>query len=70
MICPKCGAFATHLQHCWKCGVDLQTEPSHSGLEKVEPAAPYFTQDEITSKLNEVIEKVNLIMEVMNKGVK
>ena len=47
-----------------------------SGLEKIEPLNPRNVSSEYWNathenrdKLNEVIEKVNLIMEVMNKGV-
>jgi hypothetical protein len=48
----------------------------HSGLEKIKPIAHELTRMSFTTadmnialKLNEVIEKVNLMMEVMNKGV-
>ena len=47
-----------------------------SGLEKIEPLAHELTRMSFTTadmnialKLNEVIEKVNLIMEYLNQGV-
>ena len=49
---------------------------TNHGLEKIEPIAHELTRMSFTTadmnialKLNEVIEKVNLITEVMNKGV-
>jgi len=47
--------------------VELLTEPAIPGLEKIEPLKGGLT---VIDKLNEVIEKVNSIMEVMNKGAK
>ena len=41
-------------------------KPAYSGLEKIEPIIS-FEHPETVSKLNEVIEKVNLIMEVMKE---
>jgi len=58
---------------------ELSTEPtgtlSISGLEKIEPISGIIIESrwsppspsEFTVKLNEVIEKVNRIMEVMNR---
>ena len=42
-------------------------EPACSGLSKIEPLGRYYSHDDIINKLNEVIEKVNLMMEVMNQ---
>ena len=64
MICPKCGMETSPLDN----GPCLLCKTTHSGLEKVEPIATYpSTSFDINSKLNEVIEKVNRIMEVMNR---
>ena len=49
--------------------------PDYSGLEKIEPISGIIIESrwsppspsEFTAKLNEVIEKVNRIMEVMNR---
>ncbi len=61
---------------------ELSTEPtgtlSISGLEKIEPISGIIIESrwsppspsEFTAKLNEVIEKLNLVMDYLNKGVK
>jgi hypothetical protein len=68
--------------YCWKCGIrwSVKTVATNSsvpypGLEKIEPIGnktvygPDFTksEEEIAVKLNEVIERLNTVMEVMNK---
>ncbi len=71
MICPKCGMETSPLDN----GPCLLCKTTHSGIEKIEPIkvrprSPihYLTPQEIIEdKLNEVIEKVNRIMEVMNR---
>ena len=51
--------------------VELLTEPAIPGLEKIEPMNTiYPTIMEATLKLNEVIEKVNLMMAYLNQGVR
>ena len=71
MICPKCGMETSPLDNgpCVVCG----PVTAHSCLEKIEPIRdPYqgfcdHTVMRLSTKLNEVIEKVNLIMEVIGR---
>ncbi len=50
--------------------VELLTEPAIPGLEKIEPMNTiYPTIMEATLKLNEVIEKVNKIIDYMDQQV-
>ena len=71
MICPNCGWDATNMRKtCEYCGPFVaKSEPTipHSGLEKIEPLEGGLT---VIDKLNEVIEKVNLLIDLQNKGVK
>ena len=66
---------------CPSCGHVLREEGDksiqHSGLEKIEPLNPRNVSSEYwnathenRAKLNEVIEKLNLVMDYLNKGVK
>ena len=71
MICPKCGMETSPLDN----GPCLLCKTTHSDLEKIEPISGIIIESrwsppspsEFTVKLNEVIEKVNRIMEVMNR---
>ena len=58
-ICPSCHTYITS-PYYWPV-VD-----AHSGLEKIKPLKNLYHLD-THNKLNEVIEKVNRIMEVMNR---
>ena len=73
MICPNCGMETSPLDN----GPCLLCKTTHSGLEKVEPLVtqhisyPYWSvAEENRAKLNKVIEKVNLLIDLQNKGVK
>lgn len=83
MICPNCGFTANYVvngdKFCANCLSLLMPYPktSISDLEKIEPLNPRNVSSEYWNathenrdKLNEVIEKVNLMMEYLNKGVK
>ena len=80
MICPNCGFTANYVvngdKFCANCLSLLMPYPktSISDLEKIEPLNPRNVSSEYwnathenRAKLNEVIEKVNRIMEVMNR---
>ena len=85
MICPKCGGETVTIDNvCVMCGTYLtqfvlpcEIKTSIFSLEKIEPLSGIIIESrwsppstsELTAKLNEVIKKVNLMMEVMNKGV-
>ena len=85
MICPNCLSQMNKIDatnrlresfFCSRCNrvcecvvIPIKPTVTHSGLEKIEHIRNYSLVDAI-SKLNEVIEKVNLMMEVMNKEVK
>ena len=78
MICPNCGGETVTIDNvCVMCGTYLtqfvlpcKIKTSISGLEKIEPMNTiYPTIMEATLKLNEVIEKVNMIMDYL-EGVK
>lgn len=79
--CGDCGFYITGTITEKDCGTQIilssESKTEISGLEKIEPFKEFFwnvpttgAAFEISNKLNEVIEKVNLMMEVMNKGVK
>ena len=82
MICLNCGGEIkietgyefkeVKVGHCYKCEVVIG-----AGLEKIEPLNPRNVSSEYwnathenRAKLNEVIEKLNLVMDYLNKGVK
>ena len=72
MICPNCGMETSPLDN----GPCLLCKTTRSGLEKIEPLIPqhisypyWSVAEENRAKLNEVIEKVNLIMAYLNQGV-
>jgi len=78
-INTECASCGTHITGEWL-PIETTGTLSISGLEKIEPLTGQFfilkQGDEIisregvvASKLNEVIEKVNLIMEYLNQGV-
>lgn len=83
MICPKCGFSGNFIvngdRFCASCSCFIakafpSEPPSISDLEKIEPLNPRNVSSEYWNathenrdKLNEVIEKVNRIMEVMNR---
>lgn len=75
MICPNCGKdLAIIGEICSLCGayvkLPLDIKTSISGLEKIEPMNTiYPTIMEATLKLNEVIDKVNRIMDYLNQVV-
>jgi hypothetical protein len=69
----------TDVIFCEDTPVTIPTEPivAHSGLSKIAPIAHELTQMSFTTadmnialKLNEVIEKVNRIIDILNQGVK
>jgi len=75
MKCPNCGMETSPLDNgpCLLC----KSTVAHSGLSKIEPldvaiipAEVMRVEESLVNKLNEVIEKVNLMMEVMNRRVK
>ena len=86
MICPKCGFSGNFIvngdRFCASCSCFIakafpSEPPSISGLEKIEPLNPRNVSSEYwnathenRAKLNEVIEKLNLVMDYLNKGVK
>ena len=83
MICSICGGETVTIDNvCVMCGTYLtqlalpcKIKTSISGLEKIEPLVtqhisyPYWSvAEENRAKLNKVIEKVNLLIDLQNKG--
>ena len=73
-INTECASCGTHITGEWL-PIETTGTLSISGLEKIEPISGIIIESrwsppspsEFTVKLNEVIEKVNRIMEVMNR---
>ena len=72
-INTECASCGTHITGEWL-PIETTGTLSISGLEKIEPLNPRNVSSEYWNathenrdKLNEVIEKVNRIMEVMNR---
>ena len=72
-INTECASCGTHITGEWL-PIETTGTLSISGLEKIEPLNPRNVSSEYwnathenRAKLNEVIEKVNRIMEVMNR---
>ena len=67
----------TDITDNYEISISSNAKFSAVGLEKIEPLKikvffgdTFGQTTDVANKLNEVIEKVNLMMEVMNKGVK
>jgi len=75
-INTECASCGTHITGEWL-PIETTGTLSISGLEKIEPLNPRNVSSEYwnathenRAKLNEVIEKLNLVMDYLNKGVK
>ena len=86
MICPKCGFSGNFIvngdRFCASCSCFIakafpSEQPSISGLEKIEPLKVpsvfnniFSNDDAVASKLNQVIENQNKIIDYLNQQVK